>query len=53
MARLLASTDLSTAKMPRPVGWTDPFYVSRAFRARYGISSTEYCHRQTQATLDY
>jgi AraC-like DNA-binding protein len=53
MARLLASTDLSIAETARPVGWTDPFYASRTFHAHYGISSTEYRHRQTPTTLEY
>jgi AraC-like DNA-binding protein len=47
MARLLASTDLSIAETARSVGWTDPFYASRAFHAAHGVSPTEYRRRQS------
>ncbi|NHN55820.1 helix-turn-helix transcriptional regulator [Calidifontibacter sp. DB0510] len=41
MARLLASTDLPVAAVARAVGW-DAKYASRAFRAVYGMSPTEF-----------
>jgi transcriptional regulator GlxA family with amidase domain len=46
MARLLASTDLSIMEAARSVGWTDQNYASRCFHNAYGVSPTEFRHRQ-------
>jgi AraC-like DNA-binding protein len=46
MARLPASTDLSITEAARAVGWTDANYASRCFHIAYGVSPTEFRHRQ-------
>jgi transcriptional regulator GlxA family with amidase domain len=53
MARLLTSTVLSIAETARAVGWTNQSYASRTFHAYYGVSPTEYRHRQTPTTLEH
>jgi len=52
MARLLVSTDLSIAEAARSVGWKNQFHASQCFHAYYGVSPTEYRHRQTPTTLE-
>ncbi|WP_345761583.1 AraC family transcriptional regulator [Diaminobutyricibacter sp. McL0608] len=47
-ARLLVQTDLPVAEIGRAVGWTDPNYASRRFRARYAMTPTQYRHQFTQ-----
>lgn len=47
MARLLASSDLSIGEPAHAIGWTDPNYASRCFRARYCISPTEFRRQQS------
>jgi AraC-like DNA-binding protein len=51
MDRLLVSTDLSIAEAAGAVGWTDPNYASRCFRALYGMSPTEFRRRQAPPPL--
>jgi len=51
MARLLASTDLSVAEAARSVGWRNQFHASQCFHAHYGVSPTEYRHRQPPSPL--
>ena len=46
MARLLISTDLSVAEAAKTVGWKNQFHASQCFHAQYGVSPTEYRHRQ-------
>lgn len=46
MARLLVSSDLSIAEAARSVGWKNQFHASQGFHAHYGVSPTEYRHRQ-------
>jgi AraC family L-rhamnose operon transcriptional activator RhaR len=49
-ARLLVQTDLPVSEIGRAVGWSDPNYASRRFRALYAATPTEYRHRfRTQA----
>jgi AraC family L-rhamnose operon transcriptional activator RhaR len=47
-ARLLVQTDLPVSRIGRAVGWTDPNYASRRFRALYAMTPTEYRRRFTQ-----
>jgi transcriptional regulator GlxA family with amidase domain len=51
MARLLISTDLSIAEAARSVGWKNQFHASQCFHSHYGVSPTEYRHRQTPPPL--
>ena len=44
-ARLLVQTDLSVSEIGRAVGWSDPNYASRRFRALYAVSPTLYRRR--------
>lgn len=41
-ASLLVQTDLPVADIGRRVGWDDPNYMSRRFRAIYGVSPSGY-----------
>ena len=41
-AALLAATDLPVAVVGTKVGWPDPAYFSRRFRAAFGVSPREY-----------
>jgi len=43
---MLARTDDSVASIGAAVGWPDPAYFSRRFRAIFGMSPREYRHRQ-------
>jgi AraC family L-rhamnose operon transcriptional activator RhaR len=45
MAVRLAASDRPVAEIGRAVGWHDPNYATRRFRATYGISPTEYRRR--------
>jgi AraC-like DNA-binding protein/mannose-6-phosphate isomerase-like protein (cupin superfamily) len=45
MAVRLAAGSGSVAEIGRAVGWHDPNYAARRFRATYGISPTEYRRR--------
>jgi len=47
MAVRLAAGRGSVAEIGRAVGWHDPNYATRRFRATYGISPTEYRRRFT------
>lgn len=42
MARLLLETDADVAALGHLVGWADPNYASRRFRAVFGLSPTAY-----------
>ena len=44
-AAMLASTDLPIASIGASVGWTDPPYFSRRFRAVFGMSPRDYRKR--------
>ena len=48
-AAMLASTDLPSPSIGAAVGWPDPAYFSRRFRAVFGISPREYRHRHSAA----
>ena len=48
-ASLLLRTDLPIAEIARQIGWTDPNYFARRFRAHFGISATVYRARFTAA----
>jgi AraC family L-rhamnose operon transcriptional activator RhaR len=41
-AAMLAGTDLPVAAIGAKVGWTDPAYFSRRFRAAFGVSPRDY-----------
>lgn len=41
-ASLLLGTDLTVAEVGRAVGWEDPFYFSRVFKASHGLSPSEF-----------
>jgi AraC family L-rhamnose operon transcriptional activator RhaR len=45
MAVQLAAGGRSVAEIGRAVGWPDPNYAARRFRATYGLSPTEYRRR--------
>lgn len=45
MAELLLSTDLTIAGVSTAVGWDDPSFAGRQFRARYATTPTEYRRR--------
>jgi AraC family transcriptional regulator, L-rhamnose operon transcriptional activator RhaR len=45
-ARLLLRTTLSVTEVAREIGWPDPNYFARRFRAHFGLSPTEYRSRQ-------
>jgi AraC family transcriptional regulator, L-rhamnose operon transcriptional activator RhaR len=45
-AVMLTRTDDTVASIGAAVGWPDPAYFSRRFRAVYGISPREFRHRQ-------
>lgn len=45
MAVRLAAGSGSVSEIGRSVGWSDPNYAARRFRAAYGISPTEYRRR--------
>jgi AraC family L-rhamnose operon transcriptional activator RhaR len=45
-AVMLTRTDDAVASIGAAVGWPDPAYFSRRFRAVYGISPREFRHRQ-------
>jgi AraC family L-rhamnose operon transcriptional activator RhaR len=45
MAVRLAAGGRSVAEIGRAVGWHDPNYAARRFRATYGLSPTEYRRR--------
>ncbi len=47
-AAMLTSTDLPIASIGAAVGWTDPPYFSRRFRAAFGISPRVYRTRHRQ-----
>lgn len=51
LARLLVTTDLSIAEAARSVGWKNQFHASQCFHAHFGVSPTEYRHRQTPSPL--
>ena len=40
--RLLADTDLSVREIAELVGYTDPFYFSKAFKAAAGVNPTQF-----------
>ena len=44
-ARLLVQTDLPVSEIGRAVGWSDPNYASRRFRALYAVTPTLYRRR--------
>ena len=44
-ARLLVQTDLPVSAIGRTVGWPDPNYASRRFRALYTVTPTAYRRR--------
>lgn len=44
-AVMLARTDDAVASIGAAVGWPDPAYFSRRFRAAFGVSPREYRHR--------
>src|SRR6185437_12739217 len=44
-ARLLVQTDLAVSAIGRAVGWPDPNYASRRFRALYAVTPTDYRRR--------
>jgi len=44
-AVMLARTEDSVASVGAAVGWPDPAYFSRRFRAEFGVSPREYRHR--------
>ncbi len=50
MAVRLAATDAPVAEIGRAVGWPDPNYATRRFRATYGIPPTEYRRKFAFAT---
>jgi AraC family L-rhamnose operon transcriptional activator RhaR len=45
MAVRLAAGRGSVSEIGRAVGWPDPNYAARRFRATYGMSPTEYRRR--------
>lgn len=51
-ATQLVHTDKSVSEIGRAVGWDDPNYASRRFRALYGITPTEYRKRFAQSWAD-
>lgn len=51
-ATQLVHTDKSVSEIGRAVGWDDPNYASRRFRALYGITPTEYRKRFVQSRAD-
>lgn len=48
-AAMLARTDDPVASIGAAVGWPDPAYFSRRFRAEFGVSPREYRHRHQRA----
>lgn len=52
MAVRLTASSGSVAEIGRAVGWHDPNYAARRFRATYGISPTEYRRRFAFPTPD-
>lgn len=48
-ARLLVQTDLAVSEIGRAVGWPDPNYASRRFRALYAATPTQYRRRFRQS----
>jgi AraC family L-rhamnose operon transcriptional activator RhaR len=48
-AALLSSTDLPIAVVGTEVGWPDPAYFSRRFRAAFGISPRDYRRLRSSA----
>jgi AraC family transcriptional regulator, L-rhamnose operon transcriptional activator RhaR len=44
-AMMLVRTEDSVASVGAAVGWPDPAYFSRRFRAQFGVSPREYRHR--------
>ena len=48
-AAMLARTDDPVAAIGAAVGWPDPAYFSRRFRAALGVSPREYRHRHQRA----
>lgn len=51
-AALLASTDLPVAVIGTKVGWPDPAYFSRRFRAAFGVSPRDYRRLRSHARHD-
>lgn len=51
-AALLASTDLPVAVIGSEVGWPDPAYFSRRFRAAFGVSPRDYRRHRSNARRD-
>jgi AraC family L-rhamnose operon transcriptional activator RhaR len=49
-AGLLLRTDLSVAEVGERVGWPDPNYFARRFRAHFGVSATAYRRRHRPDT---
>lgn len=45
MAVRLAAGRATVSEIGRSVGWPDPSYAARRFRATYGVSPTEYRRR--------
>jgi len=49
-ATQLVLTDLPVSEIGRSVGWDDPNYASRRFRAQYGLSPSQYRARFTDGS---
>jgi len=50
-AAMLATTDLAVAAIGALVGWTDPAYFSRRFRAAFGTSPSRYRRERLTRSL--
>lgn len=50
-AVMLARTDDAVASIGAAVGWPDPAYFSRRFRAVFGVSPREYRHRHQRESV--
>lgn len=40
--KLLADTELSVREVAEKVGYTDPFYFSKAFKSAAGVNPTQF-----------
>ncbi len=52
-ANLLMRSDLSVNQVADQVGWSDPNYFARRFKAHFGLSATQYRERVHQESLSY